>query len=91
MVTDKPQPSDDSDQTWHVCSVDDPDGEWGWGIVCDRCAVEKTGHLGASSLPYFNIEILKRQNREGRTTAEEVREVLANVKPEDRDKIGRAQ
>jgi len=39
---------------------------------------------------HFSIHHLKRQNAEGRTTAEEVREVLSNVKPQDRDKIARA-
>ncbi len=39
----------------------------------------------------FNIHHLKRQNREGTTTASEVREVLSGVKPEDRDKITRSK
>lgn len=86
-----PQPSDDSDRTWHVCDINREQGEWGWGIDCERCRGERTGHRGASSNPYFNIEHLKRQNREGVTTAEEVRDVLANVKPEDREKIARAR
>ena len=79
------RPPDDSDRTWHVHD----DDTWGWDIHCDVCYTPRvvTPYRG----PNFAIEILKRQNREGRTSAEEEREVLDGVKPEDRDKIIRAR
>ena len=78
-------PSDDCQDTWHIHE----NSSWAWGINCDDChtAPDWHGYDG----PNINIMHLKRQNAEGRTTAEEVREVLSNVKPEDREKITRAR
>ena len=70
--------------TYHIHD----DGGWEWGAVCGVCvaSVEPAGAKG----PYFNIYHLRRQNALGVSTRQEVADVLSNIKPEDRDKIGRA-
>lgn len=76
------RPDNDSLATWH----EHDDGTWAWAAVCEVCRVERPV---AGAMPGFNIHHLHRQNVLGTTTEEEVRDVLSNVKPEDRDKIGR--
>jgi len=80
-------PPDDSPDTWHVHE----DSSWAWGIECDYCAGVKNGKLYANTAPLYSIGHLRRQNQYGTTSASEEREVLSGVKPEDRDKIGRAR
>ena len=60
-----------------------------WSCLSLQC--EELRALPDNPQVRFNIHHLSRQNREGVTTAEEVRDVLSNVKPEDREKIGRAR
>ncbi len=68
--------------TYHVHD----DESWQWDAVCEVCVVVRPA---AGAMPGFNIAHLHRQNVLGVTTAEEVKDVLSNVKPEDREKIGR--
>ena len=75
---------DEPCETWHVHD----DGGWEWGAVCGVCVAAKP--VAVAGGPYFNVAHLHRQNVMGTTTAEEVRDVLSNIKPEDRDKYGRA-
>ena len=80
----------------HICnttktrtSEDKEPAHLNWECLSLRC--EELRALTVEPKVHFNIHHLSRQNREHITTAGEVRDVLANVKPEDREKIGRAR
>ena len=79
----------------HICGTtktrtaeDKEPAHLNWECLSLQC--EELRALVIEPKVHFNIHHLKRQNVDGITTAGEVREVLSNVKPQDRDKIARA-
>ena len=81
-----------------ICMTDkvetDPDNatpHLRWSCRSKVCEDLRSRPMPESDGPSFNIHHLKRQNREGSTTASEVREVLENVSPERMEQIDRAR